>query len=281
MNIHIAFGESPAGSLKVALREMKTMDPYKVISVSDIFSIGPIQGLDTEEGIAKRTEWFKDRFSNDPLDPHYEKEYKREINEAIQNVQRIGEDDHITIWAGDNAHEQVGLSFTMFLLRERTSPIRVINTNHAYEQYCKEEDIFSFPLYTGEVSPEKIKVIIENSQDDGQFSEEERRKLEKKWLEISKNAGNLRLWEDDQVLFVDEDYLDSLFIQHAKELHLKPGKAGFMKSARLIGTVLGHLEQYVGDAFLEYRLRKLIEEGIFEYEGSLEAMRYYNVKLIK
>ena len=43
--------------------------------------------------------------------------------------------------------------------------------------------------------------------------------------------------------------------------------------------MLGHLEQYVGDGFLEYRLKKLIEKGIFQAEGSLEAMRFYSVKL--
>ncbi len=52
-----------------------------------------------------------------------------------------------------------------------------------------------------------------------------------------------------------------------------------MKSARLIGDVLGQLEQYVGDSFLEYRLKKLIEAGIFESVGSLEAMRFYSVRL--
>lgn len=43
--------------------------------------------------------------------------------------------------------------------------------------------------------------------------------------------------------------------------------------------VFGHLEQYVGDEFLEYRLRRLIEKGIFEMEGSLKAMRCYSIKL--
>lgn len=52
-----------------------------------------------------------------------------------------------------------------------------------------------------------------------------------------------------------------------------------MKSARLIGEVIGHLDQYMGDAFFEYRLRKLIEKGVFEMEGNLKAMRYYSVRL--
>jgi len=51
-----------------------------------------------------------------------------------------------------------------------------------------------------------------------------------------------------------------------------------MMCARLVGEVYGHISQYIGDSFLEYRVRRLIEKGIFEYEGSLEAMRYYSIK---
>ncbi|MBY6270164.1 DUF3658 domain-containing protein [Parageobacillus thermoglucosidasius] len=41
-------------------------------------------------------------------------------------------------------------------------------------------------------------------------------------------------------------------------------------------------EYYVGDEFLEYRLRKFIEngkKGVFEVEGSLKAMQFYSIKL--
>ena len=71
-----------------------------------------------------------------------------------------------------------------------------------------------------------------------------------------------------------------MIIKRAKNLHGKKKSNKFMKSARVIGEVLGHLDQYVGDSFLEYRLKKLIEKGIFESEGSLEAMRFYSVRLL-
>jgi hypothetical protein len=41
-------------------------------------------------------------------------------------------------------------------------------------------------------------------------------------------------------------------------------KKGFIMSARLVGEVYGHILQYIGDRFLEYRVRKLIKNGIFE-----------------
>ncbi|RDU37998.1 hypothetical protein DRW41_08845 [Neobacillus piezotolerans] len=50
-------------------------------------------------------------------------------------------------------------------------------------------------------------------------------------------------------------------------------------AARIIGEAIGQIEEYVGDSFLEYRLRHLIAEGVFEVQGSTKAMRYYSVKL--
>ena len=44
-----------------------------------------------------------------------------------------------------------------------------------------------------------------------------------------------------------------------------------MLSARLIGEVLGHLNQYVGDDFIEYRVRTLVRQGIFEVKGNTKG----------
>jgi len=52
-----------------------------------------------------------------------------------------------------------------------------------------------------------------------------------------------------------------------------------MKSAVLVGEVYGHLEQYIGDEFIEYRVRQLIENGTFEIKGNPKAMRFYSIKV--
>nr|WP_319005796.1 DUF3658 domain-containing protein [Metabacillus niabensis] len=33
-----------------------------------------------------------------------------------------------------------------------------------------------------------------------------------------------------------------------------------------------------GNSFLEYRIRKLLEAGIFVLQGSLEVMRFYSIR---
>jgi len=50
--------------------------------------------------------------------------------------------------------------------------------------------------------------------------------------------------------------------------------------AKIIGEVLGLLEGSVFDAFLEYRIRELVYNGVLEIKGIPKDMRSYSVRLI-
>ncbi|WP_018665416.1 DUF3658 domain-containing protein [Heyndrickxia acidiproducens] len=102
---------------------------------------------------------------------------------------------------------------------------------------------------------------------------------DKCWLSLMDKHENLRIWQNGKILSVPEDYYDEFIINKAKKLHSIRRKKEFIIAPRIIGEVLGYLEQYVGDSFIEYRIRKLIEAGVFEAKGSLEAMRLYRVRL--
>lgn len=273
--IHILFGASASGSLKYVLREMGLDKKEKVISFWDIFSIGPVWQLHEESGKEARFEWMK-KIITDKYDEFLD--YKKGFEKTINQINSIPEGVHITIWTSDNAHEQTGLRFVVYLLKEKNVDIGLINTTAEYEELFQVKKVKYTPLYSGEISPEKLQIIYEQGR--GKFfTDHDREDLEKEWLSLLGNQETLRIWRNGKIQSVPEDYYDKFIIKKAKRLHAKQKKKDFMKSARLIGEVLGHLDQYVGDGFLEYRLRKLIEKGVFESEGSLEAMRFYSVKL--
>ncbi|MBO1513562.1 DUF1835 domain-containing protein [Metabacillus bambusae] len=275
--IHILFGASASGSLKYVLREMGLDKKEKVISFWDMFSIGPVWQLHEESGKEARFEWMK-KIITDEYDEFLD--YKKGFEKTINQINSIPEGVHITIWTSDNAHEQTGLRFVVYLLKEKNVDISLINTTAEYEELFQVKKVKYTPLHSGEISPEKLQIIYEQSR--GKFfTDHDREDLEKEWLSLSESQETLRIWRNGRIQSVPEDYYDQFIIQSAKYLHRKPKLNGFMKSARLIGHVLGHLEQYVGDSFLEYRLKWLIEAGIFESEGSLEAMRFYSVRLKK
>ncbi|NRD78561.1 DUF1835 domain-containing protein [Bacillus sp. BRMEA1] len=274
--IHILFGQSTSGCLKIVLRDMGLDKKEQVISFWDIFSIGPVWQLHEENGGQSRFQWMKKCMSKEYNDDYID--YIRNFEKATKLINAIPNGGRVTIWSSFSAHEQTGLRFVLYLLKKKNIDISIINTTEWYEKLFHVKGVKYTLLHSGEIPPEKLQLIYE--QGDGEvITGHDREDLEKEWLALAESQETLRIWRNGRIQGVPENYFDELIVERAKKLLRKKKTNEFMKSARVIGEVLGHLEQYVGDSFLEYRLRKLIEAGVFESEGSLEAMRLYSVRL--
>ncbi|WP_353958326.1 DUF3658 domain-containing protein [Fictibacillus sp. b24] len=186
----------------------------------------------------------------------------------------------ITVWTADNASEQTGIRFVLKLLENRPNPILVVNTNESYDKYCKHPEIYYVSQHTGEIPPKELQVILEKTRNDERISFVYKKQLVKEWESLSNSNEVLRLWENGEIRSVSVNHLDPFIINTARRFEWKYDDE-FKKSARLIGDVIGHLEQYVGDEFIQYRLLELINQGIYEYEGNLVGMRNYSVRLAK
>ncbi|TKC16165.1 DUF1835 domain-containing protein [Robertmurraya kyonggiensis] len=273
--IHILFDMSASGSLKWVFRELGIDRKEKVIDFCDTFSIGPIYQLEKEEGRKLRFEWMKKWLNNENDELS---ELEQRFEKTISQIISIPDGSHITLWTSENAHEQTGLRFVVNFLKGKSVDITMINTRREYKKPFPVKKEKYAPLSTGEILLEKLQLVYE--QGSGIFfTDHDRENLEKEWQSLTDNQETLRIWRNGRIHSVPDDYYDEFIIKKAKKLHCKQKTKDFMQSARLIGEVLGYLDQYVGDGFLEYRLRKLIERGVFVKEGSTAAMRYYSVKL--
>jgi hypothetical protein len=105
MSVHIIFSDSAAGGIKEALREMGIDQQESVLHFSDIFSIGPIWQLHKEEGRKRRVDWLRQHLSDSRF---YEKEYEARFQHTIACINMLPKQAEITIWSGENAHEQIG-----------------------------------------------------------------------------------------------------------------------------------------------------------------------------
>ena len=278
MNVYIVFSEVVAGMLKIALRDLGVIYEGNVILISDNFSIGPLWQLQEKIGRQERFEWLRKSISYSPYD-YFEEEYPTKFEQALSQLETVPEEVSITILCGENAHEQTGVRYVLRLLEGRANRIYIINTTEIYNNYFKRQDVQYFVSYTGEISPQEIKLILEKSKLDSPLNGYERDRLVQEGNILIESKEVLRIWVDRQINSVSENYYDNNIINSARQMHKNREEDCFIKSARIIGDVLGYLDQYVGDQFLEYRLRHLIDIGIFEVEGSLEAMRYYSVRL--
>ncbi|WP_068672136.1 DUF1835 domain-containing protein [Oceanobacillus sp. Castelsardo] len=274
--IHILSSASASGSLQFALKEMGLDKKERIISFYDIFSIGPVWRLNEGIGVKSRDEWMKQSMS----EKFYEYNGYREHFEMVMNeINLIPEGEHMTIWVSDNAHEQTGMRYIVHLLKGKNIDITVINTTEAYKELFQVKKVKYTVLHTGEIPPEKLQIIYK--QDIGQFltlfTDHDREELEREWLSLGESHETLRIWRNGRIQSITEDYYDDFIIKKAKRLFGKQNE--FISVARVIGEVLGHLDQYIGDAFLEYRIRKLIDAGVFELEGDLKARRFYSLRL--
>lgn len=275
--VHIIFGESAGGSLKHAFRDTPYEKTESVITLPGYLSVGPIQALHTKEGLDNRFKWLKNHFRDEFDDLET---VKRNMEKAMQQIEAIQPHQQVIIWTCENAAEQTALRVVLYLLKEKANEIKTINTFEAYHKLfdipIREEDFY--PRSSGEINGEQFLLFYEQLPIK-LLKLEQRATL---WMEgetLLQTNELLRVWEDGQIHNVREDKEDSFIIECASSLHKKHKTHKFMKALRLVGEVIGHTKQYNGDEWIEYRLRYLIEQGVFEYRGELHAMRFYEVKL--
>lgn len=276
MMIHIVCGAAPAGSLKQALREMKQDQVNNIIAFDDIYSIGPLLHLHEHEGQEKRIEWLRNVISNEF---GYFDDMVNDQHRMLQQIKDIKDGTHILIWTGSNAHEQIGLRYAIYLLKEKNIELSLINTTAAFDQLFNTNTRRMDIRHAGEITTEKLKVLYRCKEHIHTVSKEEREKLQNEWLSFAKENHTLRIWQKGQTISVPEDEFDAYLVKMAKRLHQSEPEEEYIVTPRLIGEVIGHLDQYIGDDFIEYRIKTLIDQGIFDMIGRRTSMRYYSIKL--
>ncbi|XID94544.1 DUF1835 domain-containing protein [Paenibacillaceae bacterium WGS1546] len=273
--VHIAFGDSFAGSLKVALNRLGCSDTNEMIAFRDRFSIGPLWQLHEEAGQTCRTGWFRDRINHKDDEDDRVAQYQT----IAEQMTRIPAEASIVIWSGHNAHEQAGLRYAIYLLRSRPNNVFVFNVTAACERRFNTPDQQIEYSHSGEIPPDKLQAIIGESEDNGPVPSETKRLLEQEWLSLASRHEALRIWDGERIVNVDESYFDSYLLETVKNLHAVRGNRDFIKAARVIGQAIGYCEQYIGDDYFDYRLRELVCNGALEIKGVPRAISDYSVRL--
>ncbi|PAD33168.1 hypothetical protein CHH60_03175 [Paenibacillus sp. 7523-1] len=273
-HVHIVIGESFAGSMKQALRGLGFEETHKVITLKDNYAIGPLR-LNSAEGRMERRNWF----SNNIIGGIEEyDEFENEYNETLVKLDLIPEGAEIVVWTSSNACEQIGLRHAVHLLRSKPNAISLYNACAVCEELYNRPDAFIHYRCSGEIPSEKLREAISRLDDKKRLDSADTARLEEEWKVITEQSGTLRIWSEQAVLEVPADYYDEYLLEKLDDLKPPAGNQGFLKSARLIGEAIGYCEQYIGDAYFEYRLRELIYKGVLEIKGVPAGMRFYSIR---
>lgn len=268
-NIHIVFGASAAGSVKQMIQEYASREMDRILLFDEVFSIGPLWRLHEEQGREHRRAWFRQH-----LDPKFDDAGDRQ-HPAIEI---IPEDAVIYIWCSNNAHEQTGLRYVSWLLKDYSNLLYILDAPTANEQKEDQPGVLQFYSHTGEISSEDLSRVYQDASKHVLVTTEQRRSYEQEWLSLSESSNLLRIWAFGELISVEVTYFDDYILEKVRLLEKGIPNGEFLKAARVIGEVIGHSGQYTGDAFIEYRLRELIYGGKLKIQGVPRAMRYYSVR---
>ena len=262
---HIVFGESVAGSFKVAFNKQE------IISFPSILGEGPIQELLTEQGLNERNTWLSRAFQIDGT------AWGEHFTEAIKQLEFVKEQDSVLIWASENAGEQFGLRLVCSLLALKNCPVYFCNTYenmlHMHQEHNTQMEI----RHSGEVNAQQLRIMYEQQQY-RKLSNEEIRSFGEEAKQLMQGDSLLRTWHCGEILEDVETRDDALIIQYLNEL-LQERDEDYVRAPRLIGHVLGFSVHDISDAWIEYRLLTLIQTGLVQYRGDLKQMRTYEVKV--
>ncbi|MGE7023425.1 DUF1835 domain-containing protein [Solibacillus cecembensis] len=270
--VHIIFGESAYGSLRCAMKG----EQVKIIGFPSLLGEGPIQNIHTETGLKNRLQWLENNYLFDTEDIE---RYKQLFETGLQQVEQIAEGSKIIIWTCENAAEQFGIRFVAKLLAGKKVTCYVCNTFFNVLESYKGRDTWCEIRYSGEIGSEEMKRFMKNEWIE-LMTNELFVTYQKEAEQLLASDCAVRTWRHGKMYYEDENRDDAFIIKMAKMLHRdRQDESSWLKAVLLIGHVLGESEHDISDSWINYRVHKLIEQGFFQSEGDLRAIRKYKVKL--
>ncbi|MEY9976734.1 DUF1835 domain-containing protein [Lysinibacillus sp. RC79] len=257
--VHIVSSESAAGSVRVALAP-----PKHVIGFPDCFSIGPLWKLEEKRGQTFRNNWL---FEN--INDGQEDVYQNKFTNTLREIEDISNHVPIYIWYGNNADEQCGLRFFLYLLRDKSNEIFLINTTEHSNANCA----------TSHLSSQQLAQLFMNIKEKRPLTIQDRRIFQNEWETLSQTNDILRLWINNEIKGVPENYFDSLIIETIERLHNEQTTKDFIKTGAVITELLPLIEELPSVFFLECRIRFLVYSGVLALKGIPKSMRHYSVKI--
>ncbi|MEL1135037.1 DUF3658 domain-containing protein [Desulfitobacterium sp. THU1] len=257
--LELAFGESPAGALKLAksMKQGQQLDAEKpriwsgltmegsskdVEALTLALDIGDISDMDTGMNARKKT--LDGLFADFP---GVSDEIWKTSQHALTRIQEARSTlEHIRMWiCPSNPVEVCSLYFVCHLMLDAQTPLSVVCVP---EQIMKDNCIISYRS-TGEVNPESLGAFTKYEEP---VSVLQRKIYANTWNDLARENAPLRAIINGNLIGVPENFYDFLLRANMPD--------GEFKVAQLIGKTMGQISG-VGDRWLFLRVQAMIQSG--------------------
>lgn len=266
--IHIVFQEADIEVLKKSFELDETMQG-DIIQVKDDFAVGPLQNIYTEEGIEFRKQWWREVLAGGDYEGLVDNGSVNDVQTVKDLVSRLesNPEELVWIWAAQNKHDVSGYYWLMSQLIAFHGRIFILYLNNL--PFINEKGHIFYPVNLFEIQPREFlkarKLARLISLSEFEIDPDE-------WKKITEANKSVRILEGGKKLaqFDDSFYDDEL---------LKFITTDWIKVNKLINGFLHKSAHSTGDAYLLWRIKKLIETGRLDAQGELRNMKDFEVKL--
>lgn len=276
-HVHVVFSLSDAGSLKVALSKVGKRQQSRVLAFNGWLSVGPIADLDTSEGQQRRQSWLMEHVQDDYFFDMINLDHQ--IAQLMKELKAIPEHKTVVIWCADNAHDQTGLRFALYLLKDRKQPIRIVNVTKVSQELGFRQKGGETPYAQALIDRDNYVEIVRDYGEGHPLDSETRKRYESEWIELAGQNHWLRLWEAGELRGCEEDKLDPLIIQSVIDLQGMHGAGDYVHAGEVMARVLEVSRQRISISFLTYRILRLTSDGVLTFKGIPGFPHQYSIRL--
>ena len=266
--IHIVFNEADVAVLKQAIELDETLQG-DVLQVKDDYAVGPLANIYTGEGAANRKNWWKEVLAGGDYDGTVEKGEVDDNKLVKELVETLQEDPSaiVWIWAAQNKHDVSGYYWLMSQLKDFQGRIFTLYLNNL--PFINEKGHIFYPEWLHIIPP---KEFLKAKRLARPITLSEFEVDPDEWTKICNEDKGVRLLEGGKKL-VQKDY--DFYDAELKTFITQD----WQKAGKLIHQFLSKGKNTTGDAYLLWRLKGLIAEGLLDVQGEAKKMKEFEIKL--
>ncbi len=265
--IHIVFNEADVEVLQKAI-ELDENLQGEVLQVKDDYAVGPLKDIYTEEGIEARKSWWREVLAGGDYDGKVDEgevDDNRLVAFLIERLQ-VNEEETIWVWAAQNKHDVSGYYWLISQLKDFQGRISILYLNNL--PFINEKGQIFYPEWIHTIQPrefskaKKLARLITTSEFEVDPDE---------WTKLCNEEKGVRLLEGGKKLMqMDYDFYDADLTNFIS--------ADWQKASRIINQFLNKNKETTGDAYMLWRLKLMIADGLFDVQGEVKNMKEFEVK---
>ena len=256
---HIVFQQSDVDVLQQAMQLDETLQG-EIFEIKDEWGVGPLNGLDTDEGWNARLEWWRTLLIDTPYGEKLAGSFD-DRKTVIQLIEKLEADESLEawIWMGQNQHDVTGYFWLMPQLRNYQGRIMILYLNNL--PFINEKGQIFYPTTIHEILPKEAvkakKLARPITLSEFEVDPDE-------WKKIVEENATVRILEGGKkIAGKDATFYDAEIMKN-----ITPE---WQKAWRLISNTLHRMKIKTGDVYLMWRIKHLIAEGKIETTGNVTS----------